>query len=43
MLGQPVPAAAAFAALDDQQDATTGFFHEPHAAELDEACTASTR
>jgi len=37
MLGLPVPSAAAFAALDGQQDATTGFFHEPHAAELDSA------
>jgi len=36
MLRLPVPAAAAFAALDGQQDATTGFFHEPHAAELDD-------
>lgn len=35
MLALPVPAAAAFAALDGQQDATTGFFHEPHAPELD--------
>lgn len=38
MLGLDLPAAtidAAFAALDGQQDPATGFFHEPHAAELD--------
>ncbi|MBL8348997.1 MAG: hypothetical protein JNL87_01670 [Burkholderiaceae bacterium] len=35
MLALPVPAAAAFAALDGQQEPATGFFHEPHRAELD--------
>ncbi len=38
MLGLDLPAptrAAAFATLDGQQHPATGFFHEPHAAELD--------
>lgn len=40
MLGLPLPDAsvqAAFAALDAQQDAVTGFLHEPHCHELDDA------
>lgn len=35
MLGLPVPVDAALAALDGEQAPGSGFFHEPHAAELD--------
>ena len=36
LAGLPAPTrAVAFATLDGQQHPATGFFHEPHAAELD--------
>jgi hypothetical protein len=37
MLDLQVPTEAAFATLDAQQDAATGFLHEPHRDELDDS------